>query len=90
MTDPDYLTEPLVKSEDYLFMTRPGGNWLWPCEYVTEVAGRPRDTVPHYLPGENPYTKEFSDKYRVPTEAVMGGSETMYPEFQQKLKGTGR
>lgn len=90
VTDPDYLSEPLVKSEDYVLATRPGGNWLWPCEYVVEVAGRPRDTVPHYLPGENPFLREFADKYMLPTEAVLGGVETMYPEYRDKLKAAGR
>ena len=38
-TDPVYLTEPFIKSEDYV-QERPGGNWLWPCEYVEELADR--------------------------------------------------
>src|SRR5271154_2170737 len=36
VTDPIYLTEPLIKSEDYIEMANSGGNWLWPCEYVDE------------------------------------------------------
>jgi hypothetical protein len=87
VNDPDYLTEPLVKSEDYQLQTRAGGNWLWPCEYVVEVAGRPRDTVPHYLPGENPFLREFANRHKIPLEAALGGAETMYPEYQLKLKG---
>ena len=86
VTDPDYLTEPLVKSDDYLYIARPGGNWLWPCEYVVEVAGRKRDVVPSYAPGENPFVREFADKHNLATETVLGGSETMYPEYQQKLR----
>src|SRR5579862_8870042 len=34
VTDPVYLTEPLVKSEDYLINSNAGGNWLYPCEEV--------------------------------------------------------
>jgi hypothetical protein len=83
--DPDYLAEPLVKSEDYNLQTREGGNWLWPCEYVTEVADRPRNAVPAYLPGENPFLKEFADRHKVPLDAALGGPETMYPEYAKRL-----
>ena len=41
VTDPVYLTEPLVKSTDFRINERPAGGWLWPCEYVDEVADRP-------------------------------------------------
>ena len=37
VTDPVYLTEPLIKSEDYTLNNNTGGNWLWPCEYVEEL-----------------------------------------------------
>ncbi len=37
VTDPVYLTEPLVKSQDFLLNTNAGGNWLYPCEEVEEV-----------------------------------------------------
>src|SRR5215470_3019568 len=48
VTDPDYLSEPLVKSQDFAldleigFATRGANmlvNWLYPCEYVNEVPG---------------------------------------------------
>jgi hypothetical protein len=87
VTDPDYLTEPLIKSEDYTLQIRPNNNWLWPCEYVTEVAGRARDAVPSYMPGENPFLDEFAKQKKIPVEAALGGAETMYPEYQAKLKG---
>ena len=44
VTDPVYLTEPLVKSTDFRLNERPAGGWLWPCEYVDEVAGQKRAT----------------------------------------------
>src|SRR6478752_9851535 len=40
VTDPVYLTEPLIKSQDFVVNQRMNGNWLWPCEYVVEVATR--------------------------------------------------
>jgi hypothetical protein len=42
--------------------------------------------VPHILPGKNPFVSEVTDMYHIPQEAVMGGAETMYPEYRKKLK----
>ena len=86
VTDPVYLTEPLIKTQDFNLNIQEGQNWLYPCEYVEEVSGRPRGEVPNYLPGENPFMHEYADRYHLPLEAALGGAETMYPEYQQKLK----
>ncbi len=86
VSDPIYLAEPLIKSEDYVLNTSSNGNWLWPCEYVDEAPGRKQGDVPSFLPGENPFKTEFAAKYGIPAEAVLGGPETMYPEYKQKLK----
>jgi hypothetical protein len=85
-TDPVYLSEPLIRSEDFVLNDRSGGNWLWPCEYVDEIADRPHSAVPHYLPGKSPFAGEFAYKYGIPLEAANGGAETTYPEYQAKLK----
>jgi hypothetical protein len=85
-TDPVNLTEPLLRSEDFVLQERSAGNWLWPCEYVDEVADRPRGEVPHYLPGKSPYAGDFAWRYGVPLEAANGGAETMYPEYRDKLR----
>jgi len=88
-TDPVYLTEPLVKSQNFVLNERqvPETAWLWPCEIVDEIAGRPDGAVPHYLPATNPFLHEFADKFHLPLEATMGGAVTMYPEFMLKLPG---
>jgi len=93
VTDPDYLTEPLIKSQDFTLNTSEAGigtggittGWLYPCEYVDEVPGRPLDHVPSYMPGENPFVSEFAERHKVPVAAAMGGAETMYPEYRKKL-----
>jgi len=87
INDPVYLTEPLVKSDNFVRNDR-GAPGLWPCEYVVEVASRPRGDVPHYLPGKNPFLGEFANRFGLPVEAAMGGAETMYPEYMLKLKKT--
>jgi hypothetical protein len=84
-TDPAYLTEPLIKSEEFVLNDGAGRGWLWPCEYVEEV-DRPRDDIPHFLPGQNPMLLEFSRRHGIPFEATRGGAETMYPEYRAKLR----
>jgi hypothetical protein len=86
-TDPVYLTEPLIKTEDFRENLQQGQNWLYPCTSVEEVAGRPRGAVPNYLPGENPFEHEFADKYHLPLDAALGGAKTMYPEYRAAMKG---
>jgi hypothetical protein len=56
------------------------------CEPVVEIATQTEGDVPAYLPGEHPFKYEFADRHRVPHMAVEGGPETMYPEYQEKLK----
>ena len=85
VTDPVYLTEPLIKTQDFNQVIPEGQNWVYPCSPVVEIV-RPRGAVPHYLPGENPFLHEWADKFNIPLEAAMGGAETMYPEYQVKLK----
>ena len=87
VTDPVYLSEPLIKSQDYVKADNSGGNWLWPCEYVDELPGRPQGVVPSYRPGENPFLHEFADKYHIPVDAALGGAKTMYPEYRSTMSG---
>jgi hypothetical protein len=86
--DPVYLTEPLVKTTNMLRNARPLApqQLLYPCTAVVELADQPRGAVPHYLPGENPFLKDFGAGQKLPSDAVRGGAATMYPEFAQRLK----
>jgi len=85
VTDPVYLTEPYVNSQEFVLMDRGNQNWLYNCEYVLEVP-KPNNVVPHYLPGKNPFLRDWAKKFGLPLEAVWGGSETMYPEYMPKLE----
>ena len=85
-TDPVYLSEPLIRSEEFVLQERTSGNWLWPCEYVDEIIDRPHSAVPNYLPGKTPFEGDFAYRYGVPAEAAKGGAETTYPEYQMKLR----
>jgi hypothetical protein len=85
ITDPDYLSEPYVNSQEFVLMERGNQNWLYNCEYVMEVPMDKND-VPHYLPGENPFIEDYAEKFGLPFEAVIGGAETMYPEYMPRLE----
>ena len=80
VVDPDYLTEPLVRSATYVrapTLQLP----LYPCQPEEYQPGE-RYRVPHYLAGENPYLTESAVKYRMPQEGARGGAETTYPEWR--------
>jgi hypothetical protein len=86
--DPVYLTEPLIRTTNMLRNPRPLApqQLLYPCTAVVELADQPRGAVPHYLPGENPFLKEFGAGLKLPDEATGGGAATMYPEFGRRLR----
>lgn len=84
VTDPVYLTEPLVKTNGFELV--PNGTMdPYPCEIVIEVV-RPDGVVPSFLPGQNPFLHEFAEKHRLPYEATRGGAETALPEYAEKLR----
>ena len=84
ITDPLYLTEPMVRTREYEYLV--GGQiGPYPCEPVEEIV-RPKNVIPHHLPGTNPFLNEFADMHKVPREAARGGGETIYPEYQSKVR----
>ena len=85
--DPVYLAEPLIKSEEFNLIPNPNAfNPFWPCESVVPVPRETSAPAPSFLPGENPYVPEYAATHKLPQEATLGGPETMYPEFIQKMK----
>ena len=86
-TDPVYLTEPYIRSQEFVLMERGNTNWLYNCEYVMEVPAD-KNEVPHYLPGRNPWIGEFSAKHAMPEAGVRGGAETLVPDWRAGAKPT--
>ena len=80
IADPVYLTEPLVKSEEFVLNTQgvPHRAWLFKCKPVVEVV-RPEGAVPHYLPGANPFLEEYRKHYNLPESITRGGAAQTYP-----------
>jgi cyclase len=87
VTDPVYLAEPEVRSTDFFRQPIDHQNWLFACDDGEQILGRAPDDVPNYLFGENPFVREFGDKYQIPLAAYLGGSETKDPAYVQRVAG---
>lgn len=85
--DPVYLEEPFVRVSEFVY--DPTISFDNDECVVADLIGRPRGAVPHYLPGENPSLREYSEKFESPFEANQGGAETMYPEYRERLRELG-
>ena len=84
MEDPVYLTEPYILTRSYNLSTNPVAIGGPPC--IVGDEGVESGRVPHYLPGKNPFLDETMKRYGIPPEAALGGAETMYPEYREKIK----
>jgi hypothetical protein len=84
-TDPVYLTEPMINTEEFVMMDRSNTNWLYNCETAEEIP-RLKHDVPSFLPGQNPNLTYFADRMGLPLDAVRGGAETTYPEYKATLR----
>jgi hypothetical protein len=83
--DPVYLAEPLVRSSEY----RLNVNSLIPAHPCTSIyEGLEKGNVPHFPLGGNPFLKDIRARYGVPADLPTGGPETMYPEFQRKVRNS--
>jgi hypothetical protein len=82
--DPVYLTEPLVRTSDWVL--DPGVQMSpFSCIPAIEIE-RERGAVIHHLPGTNTYLNEYAEKEGISLDTSRGGAETMYPEYQDKLR----
>ena len=88
VSDPVYLTEPMVRSSDFYRQPVDPGAWLYACDDGEQVLDRPDDSVPHYLFGQQPFVREFAARYNIPVAAALLGADTMYPELASRLSTT--
>jgi hypothetical protein len=88
LEDPVYLAEPFVLTQIFRLTTNPNSFPLTACEPIEELPRLHENPalVPHYLPGKHPALNEMTERYNIPLEAVLGGPETMYPEYRKRLK----
>ena len=89
VNDPVFLEEPFIRTTNFV-LSLPSNADTWgncgPAQIVDELGGRPKGSVPHYLPGQTTHVEEFLNKRGVPAEAARGGAATTYPEYMVKLK----
>ncbi len=84
LEDPIYLTEPYFLSRTFVITQALANSGGPPC--IPGDEGLEAERVPHYLPEKNPFLDEMTKIYNIPREAALGGPETMYPEFRDKIK----
>ena len=86
--DPVYMAEPYARST-MMWVNEPAlVQAPYPCEEATETAVA-RGSTPHFLPGQSRLpglNPELPDRFGTPYEARLGGPETMYPEYVEKMK----
>lgn len=82
--DPIYLEEPFVRTSTFQRNSNTRENQPNPVEVAEEVPGLRQGDVPHYPLGST--HPQYADDNRIPFEATLGGKETLYPEYVEKLK----
>ena len=64
VNDPVFLSEPMVRSNDYYRQPVDHGAWLYACDDGEQILDRRADYVPHYLFGKQPFAREFATRYK--------------------------
>lgn len=82
--DPIFLDEPLIRTSQWVRGANVVPDQRFVFEVVDEVATRQRGAVPSYPLGTRPDT--FAKKSGLPFEALMGGRDTIYPEYEATLR----
>jgi len=86
INDPVFLAEPMIRTTDFYRQPADPGSWLFPCDDGEQVMGRAPDQVPSYPTGRHPFLDEYSNKHGVALIGALGGADTMYAEFEPRLK----
>ena len=86
VTDPVFLSEPIVRSNDFYRQPVDPGAWLYACDDGEQILDRAKDDVPHYRFGKQPFAREFAGRYKLPVAASLLGGVTMYPELAARLR----
>ena len=82
--DPIYLEEPMVRTSD--FIRNPGQNVGAAVQFdtVDELGDRPLGWVPSWPMGTQ--HRSFAAQNKLPFEPTLGGKETLYPEYMEKIR----
>ena len=84
VNDPVYLEEPFIRTSQWVRSSNINLDQRFLFEVVEEVAGHPQGYVPSYPFGTKQV--DYAIRHGLPFEATQGGKETIYPEYELKLK----
>jgi len=86
VTDPNYLTEPFVRTNGFEWLTE-ANMGPYPCRSAIEI-DRPVGEIPHWMINSDESRtarQEFSERWGITDEATRGGAHTALPEFMMEL-----
>jgi len=82
--DPIYLEEPMVRTQTWRWNPGQREQPINQVEIAEELPDLKLGDVPSYPLGTR--HPEYADANKLPFEATLGGKETLYPEYAEKLK----
>jgi hypothetical protein len=82
--DPIYVEEPMVRSQNWTWAPEQNMELGNAFESVDELGDRPLGWVPHWPLGT--HQPEFGMMHDIPFAATLGGRESIYPEYMDKIK----
>jgi hypothetical protein len=82
--DPIYVEEPTVRSQNWTWAPEQNMELGNAFESVDELGDRPLGWVPHWPLGT--HQPEFGMMHNIPFAATLGGRESIYPEYMDKIK----
>ena len=84
VVDPVYLEEPMVRTSTFRWNPGQREGGIAQVDVADEVPSLRQGDVPHYPLGST--HPEYANDNKLPFEATLGGKETLYPEYAEKLK----
>ena len=82
--DPVYLEEPMIRTSTFRWNPGARENPITQVDIADEVPGLKQGDVPHYPLGAT--HPEYAEDNTLPFEATLGGKDTLYPEYVDRLK----
>ena len=82
--DPVYLEEPFIRTSTFRWNPGAREGAISQVEVAEEVPGLQQGDVPHYPLGAT--HPEYAQDNKLPFVATLGGRETLYPEYVDRLK----
>jgi hypothetical protein len=82
--DPVYLEEPFIRTSTFQRNSNTREGTPGQVEVAEEVPDLRQGDVPHYPLGST--HPQYANDNGLPFEATLGGKETLYPEYAEKLK----